>query len=180
MPGAAFGLFFLQLLVSVIQGLQNVNVIPGSTVEAVVGQNVSLPCILKEDHDLKIILSEWTKNGATKLALYSVDHGLHLFWTNVTVQIKKSSTNKILGTYQYLQNVKKWDSGNYNCKIAGFPLSSNISVTSLIVKDRPGHYTTHEPEKALCLPLTAPREVNGKSPENKTQQLQDNIDPTPP
>ncbi|XP_023818516.1 T-cell surface protein tactile [Oryzias latipes] len=134
MPGAAFGVFFLQFLVSVIQGLQNY-VIPGATVEAVVGQNISLPCILEDDHDLKITIIEWTKNGATKLAVYSVVHGLHLHWPNVTVQIKRSSTSKTLGTYLYLQNVEKWDSGNYACTITSFPFGSDISVTRLIVKD---------------------------------------------
>lgn len=171
MPGAAFGVFFLQFLVSVIQGnsgyphlqqllsnlwlafwqlvalvsnffcfiflagLQNY-VIPGATVEAVVGQNISLPCILEDDHDLKITIIEWTKNGATKLAVYSVVHGLHLHWENVTVQIKRSSTSKTLGTYLYLQNVEKWDSGNYACTITSFPFGSDISVTRLIVKGK--------------------------------------------
>ncbi|XP_023122372.2 T-cell surface protein tactile [Amphiprion ocellaris] len=138
MTGNALGMAFsLLLLAYIIQGLQDVELLHADTVEAAVGQNITLPCIVKKPTDLKIVSTEWSKktNESTKLALYSSGHGYHYFRPNVTILIKNNDANKLTGSCLHLPEVKKWDSGIYVCEMTTFPLGSIKTETELIVKD---------------------------------------------
>ncbi|XP_076606826.1 uncharacterized protein LOC143332880 [Chaetodon auriga] len=134
MAGGALGTAFsLLLLASIIQGLRDVHVIYEEKMEAIVGQNVTLPCIIEGRADLQIVSIEWRKNrnANTKLALYSSRFGIRLFWPNVTIQIE----NRSIGSYLHLSGVTKWDSDTYICDLTTFPLGSIRRETELKIKD---------------------------------------------
>ncbi|XP_008276086.1 T-cell surface protein tactile isoform X2 [Stegastes partitus] len=138
MAGNAQGTAFsLLLLASIIQGLQNVELFHYEALEAVEGQNITLPCFVKNRTDAKIASIEWSirKHGITKLALYSPGHGFHLFRPNVTIQLKNNDGKNLTGSYLHLPEVMKWDSGVYVCDLTTFPYGSIQSETVLTVKD---------------------------------------------
>ncbi|XP_022065009.2 T-cell surface protein tactile [Acanthochromis polyacanthus] len=138
MAGNALGMAFsLLLLAYIIQGLRDVELYRSETVEGVVGQNITLPCIVKNPTDLKIVSIEWSKKTyeSTKLALYSSGHGYHYFKSNVTILLQHNDANKLTGSYLNLSEVKKWDSGIYVCEITTFPFGTLRDETELIVKD---------------------------------------------
>ncbi|KAM9836874.1 uncharacterized protein ACBR49_019290 [Aulostomus maculatus] len=106
------------------------------TVEAVVGQNVSLPCILISTGppDLKIVSTLWRKNETTKLMLYAPDHGYNQFIPNVGLQIVINDANMLMGSYLQLHKVEKWDSGVYDCDITTFPFGPIRTTVELDIK----------------------------------------------
>ncbi|XP_074529115.1 uncharacterized protein LOC141792176 [Halichoeres trimaculatus] len=119
----------LLLLASIIQGIQD-EVFYQKKIEALVGQNVTLPCFVKNT-DVRIASVEWRKMPyETKLVLHSPRFGTHYFWPNVTIQTESKS----LGSLQ-ISRVSKWDSGVYVCDLATFPLGSIRRETQLEVKD---------------------------------------------
>ncbi|KAI9542368.1 hypothetical protein NQZ68_020715 [Dissostichus eleginoides] len=132
MAGGVLGTAFsLLLLASITQGLQDVDILHYEKMAAVVGENVTLPCIIQGSPSLKIVSVEWRKNksGNTKLAVYAPTHGLRQLWPNVTMQ------NVPKGSYLHLHSVETWDSGFYICEIATFPLGSFRRETELEIKD---------------------------------------------
>ncbi|XP_031176284.1 T-cell surface protein tactile isoform X2 [Sander lucioperca] len=134
MAGGALGTAFsLLFLASIIQGFRDVEVFHYEKMEAVVGQNVTLPCTVKGSPDLKIVSIEWrkNKNEDTKLVLYSEKFGINRFWPNVTMQIE----NESMGSHLHLFRVAKWDSGFYICDITSFPLGTIRRETELEIKD---------------------------------------------
>ncbi|KAM9333654.1 uncharacterized protein KZ484_018663 [Pholidichthys leucotaenia] len=138
MAGNALGMVLVFLLIaSITQGSQDVEVVHYEKIEGVVGQNITLPCILKSATDYKIVSIEWTKkkNNSTKLALYHPQHGTVLFWPNVTIQSEKNEAGKVVGSYLQLSRVEKWDSGTYMCDNSVFPSGSLKKETELIIRD---------------------------------------------
>ncbi|KAM6911261.1 uncharacterized protein PEZ65_015531 isoform 2-T2 [Lycodopsis pacificus] len=134
--GALGTAFSLLLLASSIQGLPDVEVFHYERMDAVVGQNVTLPCIVKSSPTLKIAIVsiEWRKNNKhknSKVALYSPDQGFNLFWPNVTMQVENGS----MGSHLQLYGVTTQDSGIYSCDISSFPHGSISSETVLEIKD---------------------------------------------
>ncbi|KAI3373698.1 hypothetical protein L3Q82_022284 [Scortum barcoo] len=122
----------LLLLASITQGVQDVEVFHYEKVEAVVGQNVTLPCLLKKGTNFKIVNIEWrrTKHENEKLAVYNPSYGHHLFWPNITIQPEEDQ-----GAYLHLHGVSKWDSGIYICDFTTFPNGVIRSETELKIKD---------------------------------------------
>ncbi|KAM6983516.1 uncharacterized protein LKV04_011467 [Tautogolabrus adspersus] len=132
MAGSALGMASsLLLLASIIQGLQHVEVFHHEEMEALVGQNVTLPCTVRNT-DLRVISIEWNKgqNGNIKLALFSPGHGANHFWSNVSIQ----TGNESMGSLQ-LSTVSKWDSGVYICDLTTFPYGTIRKETKLKIKD---------------------------------------------
>ncbi|KAK5858535.1 hypothetical protein PBY51_002668 [Eleginops maclovinus] len=127
--GAAFSLL---LLASITQGLKDSDIFHYEKMEAVVGENVTLPCIIRGSTSLKITSIEWKKNkkGSTKLAVYSPNHGIWQMWPNVTMQ------NVSNGSYLHLHGVEQWDSGFYICQVMTFPEGSKRTETELKIKDK--------------------------------------------
>ncbi|XP_068572023.1 T-cell surface protein tactile [Cebidichthys violaceus] len=123
--------FSLLLLASIIQGLQGAEVFYHKRMDAVVGQNVTLPCTVRNSPALTIVSIEWMKNKNTKLAVYSPYKGLNLLWPNVTMQIENAS----MGSHLQLYGVTTQDSGIYSCYISSFPLGSIWKETVLEIKD---------------------------------------------
>lgn len=114
-------------------GLPNVERDHFETAEAEVGQNITLPCLMKSTSDLKIANIEW-KKANTKLVLYSPVHGVHQFWPNVTIEAVNNTEGGLMGSYLHLFDVNKWDSGIYTCDVSTFPLGSIRRETELKIK----------------------------------------------
>ena len=135
-----------------LTGLQDVQIDHYEMTDAVVGQNVTLSCIIKRHLELKIVNIEWSKKNNeaaefTKLALYSSAHGFHSFWPNVTMELGYNNSNQSMGSYLHLPAVKKWDSGIYICDVATFPLGSIKAGTEVKIRGKTKALTrkaTHE------------------------------------
>lgn len=112
-----------------LTGLQDVEVFHHATMEAVVGQNVTIPCTVKNT-TLQIVSIEWQKkiNENTKLVVYGPGLGIHRFWPNVSIQVENSSMGSLL-----LYGVTKWSDGSYICDLTTFPLGSIRRQTELKV-----------------------------------------------
>ncbi|XP_034034225.1 T-cell surface protein tactile isoform X2 [Thalassophryne amazonica] len=134
MSGVKLGpAFSLLLLSSITQGVQVVDVFHYKVKEAVVGQNVTLLCIIRNRTGLDIVQYEWNKNN-TMLALYSKNHGLLVRRPNISLQSKNGS-NIATGSYLQIFGVQKHDSGIYICDITTFPWGAIRRETRLIIKD---------------------------------------------
>uniref|UniRef100_A0A3Q3QS72 Ig-like domain-containing protein n=1 Tax=Monopterus albus TaxID=43700 RepID=A0A3Q3QS72_MONAL len=130
--------------------LTDVEVFHSETTTAVEGQNVTLPCAIKSQSDLKIVDVEWNKkneNGdKTKLVLYHPLYGLNQFQPNVTIQIENNTANKSTGFSLHLTAVKKWQSGIYICSFSTFPLGSIMREMGLQISGKKQANT--------CIPYT--------------------------
>lgn len=117
-----------------LTGLQDVEVFHYAEMEAVVGQDVTIPCTVKNGTNLQIVSIEWRKNRNEniKLALYNSRFGLRLFWKNVTVQIDKNS----MGSSLHLHGVTKWNNDSYICDLTTFPFGSIRRQTELKIKGK--------------------------------------------
>ncbi|XP_035998520.1 uncharacterized protein LOC105915791 [Fundulus heteroclitus] len=136
MAGSVLGMAFsLLLLASIIQGGNNSEQFLYETLEAEVGQNISIPCVMKDEADRKIVGFKWMKNGGTNLAVYIPIHGQYLYWPNVTIQVKRDDVKNVIGTELYLPSVNKWDSGIYSCEVTIFASDSFTIKTTLTVND---------------------------------------------
>lgn len=134
MAGSALGTAFsLLLLASIIQGLKDFQVFHEEEMEAVVGQDVVLPCTVKTSTSLQLVSIEWSKNRINniKLALYSPGYGERIYRPNVTIKIENESG----GSHLHLSGVTEWDSGIYICSITTFPHGSTKTETQLKIKD---------------------------------------------
>ncbi|XP_061595277.1 uncharacterized protein si:ch1073-15f19.2 [Cololabis saira] len=135
MARTALGIAFsLQLLVSVIQGRRDVELFHHPTLDAVAGDSVALPCILKAPADLNVASIEWRKNDH-KLVVFHPHLGENLLWPNVTFRAEKNDQDKLMGSSLLLTGVTEWDSGVYTCDITSFPLGSIKGETRLTVRD---------------------------------------------
>ncbi|XP_054900016.1 uncharacterized protein si:ch1073-15f19.2 [Poeciliopsis prolifica] len=136
MAGCVLGIAYsLLLLASFLQGTENAELFVYETMEAVVGQNITLLCYMKDAADHKIVNVKWMKSNGANLAVYNLNYGPYHFWPNVTIQEKKNDANKLIGSYLHLPLVNKWDSGIYICGISTFHLGSFTNKTKLTVKD---------------------------------------------
>ncbi|XP_053197857.1 nectin-3-like protein [Scomber japonicus] len=135
--GALKTAFSLLLLASIVQGLRDVDLFHNETVEAVVGQNVSLPCIVRNITNLKVVNTEWSKreNEIIKLALYTPGFGLRQFRPNVSIQTVYNDAKNFMGSYLQLYEVERENSGIYVCDITTFPFGSVRVETELKIKD---------------------------------------------
>ncbi|PWA22759.1 hypothetical protein CCH79_00002280, partial [Gambusia affinis] len=136
MAGCVLGTAYsLLLLASFLQGAKNAELFLNETIEAVVGQNITMPCFVKDAADHMIVSIKWMKSERTNLAVFDLNYGPHQYWPNVTIQEKKNDANKLIGSYLHLPRVNKWDSGIYICEISTFRLGSFKNKTKLTVKD---------------------------------------------
>lgn len=115
-------------------GLEDLEVFHYEKMEAVEGQNVTLPCTVKNSTNLRISSIEWSKNRNrnTKIALYNAFFGEYLFSPNVTIEIEKNNT----GLYLHLYGVTKWNSDIYICDLTTYPLGTIRRETELTVKGK--------------------------------------------
>lgn len=116
-----------------LTGLQDVEVFHYAEMEAVVGQDVAIPCTVKNTN-LQIVSIEWSKNRSenTKLVLYSPGLGTNQFWPNVSIKVENNS----MGSSLLLHGVTKWSDGSYICDLTTFPLGPIRRQTTLKIKGK--------------------------------------------
>ncbi|KAJ0061629.1 hypothetical protein NL108_005691 [Boleophthalmus pectinirostris] len=125
---------FLLLLASITQGFRDVPVFHYKTKEALVGQNVSLPCFFENIGNMTYVSSEWKRNSS-KLALHNSIHGYSFFSPNVTLKTIKNGKDQLIGTRLEFPNTDKGDTGTYICEIGAFPIGNHRRQTELRIKD---------------------------------------------
>uniref|UniRef100_UPI003AADC5BF uncharacterized protein isoform X1 n=1 Tax=Centroberyx gerrardi TaxID=166262 RepID=UPI003AADC5BF len=149
--GTAVSLLFFA---SNIQALRDVEPFHYETMEAVAGQNITLPCNVENKPGLNIVQIEWKRENA-KLVVHSQILGPHLFRPNVSIQIKKNDeADGMIGYNLHLQGVEKWDSGVYICDITTFPTGSirrEIELKVKAISELNGdHYHNRDVDKIVC------------------------------
>lgn len=119
--------------------------------EAIVGQDVALPCHLKNSTGLHIISIEWSRGGNnnTKLVVYDSRLGTQKYWPNVNIQTDSR------GSTLQLHGVTKQSSGIYICGLTIFPSGSFRRQTELMIRGKKAEkahsYTdTPQPDAAVC------------------------------
>ncbi|XP_015235239.1 PREDICTED: T-cell surface protein tactile-like isoform X2 [Cyprinodon variegatus] len=117
-----------------LTGSNNYEVFVHETMEAEVGHNVTIPCLMRGT-DPQIVDIRWMKNGKTKLIAYHPVYGPHNFWPNVTCQAKRDDKDQLIGLDLQLPPVNKWDSGSYSCEVQTFRSGVLTNETKLTVKD---------------------------------------------
>lgn len=117
-----------------LTGRQDAEIFRYEQMEAVLGENVTLPCSVESNKSIHIIMIEWSKksNKNQKLALYSSNYGEERFSPNVTLTVN----NKTMASKLHLHAVMKWDSGIYICSLSTFPLGSIRGETILKVRGK--------------------------------------------
>lgn len=110
-------------------------VLHDGTVEATVGENVTLPCVVNST-DTFVTGIEWSKNryNKEKLIVYHPQFGPHPFWPNVTLKVDSDTMSSNL----HLYGVNTWDSGVYTCELATFPLGFVMHETELRIRGKRG------------------------------------------
>ncbi|XP_017345553.1 poliovirus receptor [Ictalurus punctatus] len=126
----------LLIFISILQGTQSVFIEHKTEVNATVGQNISLPCIMSKEHPT-IIQLQWHKEGEKeeqKLVVFNPSYSV-LYYANHKLElVNETNTTELRGSILLLQEVTEKDSGNYVCDIASFPAGSIKTVTKVQVK----------------------------------------------
>lgn len=114
-----------------LTGRQDAEIFRAEKMEALAGQDVTIPCDVEIDNSVHIIMIEWSKKGIKnkKLVLYSSTLGQHQFSPNVTLTVNMNT----MASQLHLHRVTKWDSGIYICSHTTFPLGSIRGETELKV-----------------------------------------------
>lgn len=117
-----------------LTGRQDVEVFHLPKEEAIVGQDVALPCHLKNSTGLHIESIVWSRHGHdnTNLVVYNSGFGYKLYQPNVTIQILNGSTGSILN----ILGVTKRNSGIYICTLTLFPSGSIRRQTELMIRGK--------------------------------------------
>ncbi|XP_051540457.1 nectin-4-like isoform X1 [Myxocyprinus asiaticus] len=131
----------LLILLCITRGTYCLVVHHNESVTAVEGQNISLPCIVGEEHDVNINQLEWIKKqkeSDQKIVVFNPQFSIYYFLQNFHLQLMNSSkTGKFQGSILNLHKVKVNDSGNYICEITSFPNGSFRRTTQLQVTELP-------------------------------------------
>lgn len=117
-----------------LTGRQDAEVFRYEKMEALAGQDVTLPCAVEINNSIHISMIEWSKKGnkKKKLALYSLGFEKKQFSPNVTLVVDENTT----ASHLRLHGVTKQDSGVYVCSLSTFPLGSIRGETHLKVRGK--------------------------------------------
>ncbi len=99
-----------------------------ASANAVEGQNISLQCIVGEEHNLKIIQLEWIKQQTDnerndmKIVVFHPGFPIKYFQSGHLLEtVTGSKTRELQGSILTLQTVTVNDGGNYICEITSYP-----------------------------------------------------------
>lgn len=102
---------------------------------AAVGQNISLPCILSQKNS-KIIQLQWLKqekHGEQSLVVFNPLFS-PIYNANVKLEpMTETNTRELQGSILHLQEVTEKDSGDYVCDITSFPHGNIKNYTKVQV-----------------------------------------------
>ncbi|XP_060752242.1 cell surface glycoprotein MUC18 [Tachysurus vachellii] len=145
----------LLIFISILQGTlsQTVFIEHKTEVNAAVGQNISLPCILSQKHS-KIIQLQWlkqAKHGEQSLVVFNPLFS-PIYNANVKLEpMTETNTTELQGSILHLQEVTEKDSGDYVCDITSFPHGNiknytkvQVTVPKVSVKVTPTDRTVSE------------------------------------
>ncbi|TSK16197.1 Mitochondrial import inner membrane translocase subunit Tim10 B [Bagarius yarrelli] len=108
-----------------------------TAVNAVVGQNISLQCIVLKEN-LKFIQLQWYKqdeHGEQRLVMFNPLYPI-LYYANVILEpMRETNTRNLLGSILHLQEVTEKDSGVYSCDLTSFPDGRKKYLTKVQVTD---------------------------------------------
>nr|XP_023656222.1 cell surface glycoprotein MUC18-like [Paramormyrops kingsleyae] len=129
----------LFVFLTLVAGLHTIQVDYREEVNAMVGENVSLPCEIVNSSGTMVTMLEWKKQevgqqAESRLLVHAPTAQTHMHRANISVKLKKRQ-EKLTGSILQLYNVSVWDSGNYICTLSTFPNGAIRSVTHLLVKD---------------------------------------------
>ncbi|XP_073770844.1 uncharacterized protein si:ch1073-15f19.2 isoform X2 [Danio rerio] len=127
-----------------LEGTYGVLVQHNVSATAVEGQNVSLQCIVGEEHAITVIQLEWSKQQISnekieqKIVVFHPSLDAIYFKADSLLKVVTSpKTGKLLGSILTLYNVTVEDSGNYVCEITSFPNGSIKKSSKLQVSELP-------------------------------------------
>lgn len=114
-------------------GQQGIELFHHEKIEVTEGQDVSLPCILRNNtSDVFLANMEWKKgrDKAIKLLVYNPKFETVYYWKNITLQMDNNGMDSHLN----LHGVTSRDSGIYMCVLSTFPLGNIIRETELKIR----------------------------------------------
>ncbi|KAL7847317.1 hypothetical protein SRHO_G00222970 [Serrasalmus rhombeus] len=123
------------IFVCVVQGARSLQIQYEESLNATVGQNISLPCIVSEEENVSINQLEWHREGERgdeKLVVFNPLFQPH-YSANVTLQLVRQTNSRLQGSILHLLGVTEMDSGNYVCEISSFPYGSSKKATKVQV-----------------------------------------------
>ncbi len=107
---------------------------------AVEGQNISLQCIVGEEHNIKIIQLEWIKQqkgnekNDQKIVVFHPGFPIQYFQSSHLLEtVTSSKTRELQGSILTLHKVTVNDGGNYICEIISYPNGSIKRTTKMQV-----------------------------------------------
>ncbi|KAG1935372.1 cell surface glycoprotein MUC18 [Pimephales promelas] len=146
--------FYINVLSKQVEGTYGMHIHHNVSVTAVEGQNVSLPCFVGEEHEIKIIQVEWLKQkndkNDKKIVVFHPSMPEFYFQTGpLLTKITSSKTGKLQGSVLILYEVAMKDSGNYTCEITVYPIGSIKRTTKLQVTERPASVKMSHPYRFI-------------------------------
>jgi len=127
------------------------------SITAVEGQNVSLPCFVGEEHEIKVIQLEWLKRqkgdekNEKKIVVYHPSMPANYIQTGpLLTTMNSSKTGMLQGSVLTLYGVTMKDSGNYTCEITSYPNGSIKRTTTLQVTGKTAHGNLHSHTLKKC------------------------------
>ncbi|XP_016348892.1 uncharacterized protein LOC107693870 [Sinocyclocheilus anshuiensis] len=134
----------LLIFLCMIRGTYGVLINYNAIATAVEGQNVSLQCIVGEEHGITIIQVEWIKQqkgnekNDQKIVVFHPGFPTHFFKSGPLLEtVTSSKTGKLQGSILTLYKVTVNDSGNYICEITSYPIGSINRTTTLQFAEPP-------------------------------------------
>ncbi|KAL7847527.1 hypothetical protein AOLI_G00222450 [Acnodon oligacanthus] len=123
------------IFVCVVQGARSLQIQHEESLNATVGQNISLPCIVSAEETITINQLEWHREGERgdeKLVVFNPQFQPY-YSANVTLQLVRQTNTSLQGSILHLLGVTEKDKGNYICEITSFPHGSSKKATKVQV-----------------------------------------------
>ncbi|XDV54190.1 hypothetical protein PO909_022539 [Leuciscus waleckii] len=145
----------LLIIVCMIQGTYGMLIHHNVSVTAVEGQNVSLPCFVGEEHEIRVIQLEWIKQKGDemndkKIVVFHPTMPAFYFQTGpLLTTMTSSKTGQLQGSVLTLYEVTMKDSGNYMCEITSYPNGSIKRTTKLQVTEPPASAKMSHPSRFI-------------------------------
>lgn len=139
-------------------GQKGVEVIHQEKIEATEGQDVVLPCIVRNNtSQFHVAIIEWKKGReeATTLLVYYPKFPTKYYWSNITLLVDNNS----MDSHLILRGVTSWDSGIYMCVLSTYPWGNIVRETELKIRGEATLEKTAPHQRALNLRPNCPLHI---------------------